>query len=112
MIIKLSPQRRDDTLEVVKAGNVLTVNGEDFDFTPMGNGDTLPVAAITSIWFTADVEKADGELTLTLLFPNPWNYSPEQAFPVDLIDVPDGPVAFPQPLTEQQMRDRDEGVLA
>jgi hypothetical protein len=107
MRIKLSPQRRDDTLDVVKTGDILTVNGEAFDLTPMGEGDTLPRSAIDSLWFAGDVDKLDGELTLTLLLPNPWNYSPEQAFPVDLVDVPDGPVAFPQPLTPEQMAARD-----
>lgn len=100
MRIKLSPQRRDDTLEVIKSGNVLVVNGEIFDFSPMGDGDTLPRSAIGSEWFTGDVDRENGELTVTLLFPNPSNYSPEQAFPVDLVDVPGGPVVLPLPLPE------------
>ncbi|MHC8299631.1 hypothetical protein [Pseudomonas sp. ZS1P83] len=100
MRIKLSPKRCDDTLSVVRSGDVLTVNGEQFDFSQMSDGDTLPWTAIKSIWFAGDVEKIDGELTLTMFLPNPWNYSPEQAFPVDLVDVPDGPVAFPLPLPD------------
>lgn len=99
MRIKLSPQRRDDYLSVIKSGNVLTVNGEVFDFTQMGEGDTLPHTAIFSEWFCGDVDMENGELIVTLLLPNPWNYSPEQAFPVDLLHVPDGPVVFPQPLS-------------
>jgi hypothetical protein len=98
MRIKLFPQRRDDALTVVRSGSVLIVNGESFDFSRMADGDTLPLSAIQSQWFVGDVDKVGGELTLTLLLPNPWNYSPEQAFPVDLVDVPDGPVIFPQPL--------------
>lgn len=100
MIIKLSPKRRDDRLEVIKSGNVLNVNGEDFNFSQIGEGDTLPRSAIQSEWFAGDVEKLNGEITLTLLLPNPWNYSPEQAFPADLVSVPDGIVVFPQPLPE------------
>ncbi|WCM53496.1 hypothetical protein OH720_10940 [Pseudomonas sp. WJP1] len=100
MKIMLSPQRRDDTLEVIKNGDVLTVNGEDFDFSPVGEGDTLPAGAISSGWFTYEVDRVNGELELTLILPNPWNYSPEQAFPVSLLNVPDGPVAFPLPLPE------------
>ncbi|MBV4518545.1 hypothetical protein KVG88_00590 [Pseudomonas sp. SWRI74] len=98
MLINLSPQRRDDTLEVVKAGNVLSVNGKDFDFSPMGEGDTLPASAISSIWFFDKVDRINGELVLTLYLPLPYNYSHEQAFPVPLESVPDGPVAFPLPL--------------
>ncbi|WP_110947366.1 hypothetical protein [Pseudomonas bohemica] len=102
MLIKLSPQRRDDTLDVTKAGNVLTVNGDVFDFSPLTEGATLPQSAIGSEWFAGDVEMQNGELTLTLLLPLPANYSPEQAFPDDLVDVPDGPVIFPAPLPEQE----------
>jgi hypothetical protein len=98
MLIKLSPQRRDETLQVIKVGDVLTVNGESFDFSPIGDGDTLPALAISSPWFLDKVERIDGELALTLFLPLPWNYSQEQAFPVPLENVPDGPVAFPQPL--------------
>jgi hypothetical protein len=101
MIVKLSPQRRDDKLDVFKLGDVLTVNGEQFDFSLVGKGDTLPAQAISSIWFVDKVERIDGELVLTLLFPNPWNYSQEQAFPAPLQEVPDGPVAFPQPVPEE-----------
>ncbi len=107
MIIFLSPQRRDDTLTVTKAGDMLVVNGESFDFSPVGEGDTLPMSAINSMWFAGDVSRADGELSITLMLPNPWNYSPEQAFPVPLQNVQDGAVALPKPLpsdtpTEEQ----------
>ena len=98
MKINLIPQRREDSLHVIKSGDVLTVNGEVFDFSPMGDGDTLPATAINSFWFLNKVERIDGELEMTLLFPNPWNYSQEQAFPVPLVGVPDGKVVFPAPL--------------
>lgn len=100
MKIILISQRRDDTLEVVKLGDILKLNGEDFDFSTMGEGDTLPGDAISSGWFTGEVNRINGELELSLILPNPWNYSPEQAFPVPLHDVPDGLVAFPLPLPE------------
>ncbi|WP_445572071.1 hypothetical protein [Pseudomonas sp. E102] len=102
MRIILSPQRRDEPFEVVKNGDVLTVNGETFDFSRISEGDTLPRDAILSIWFPGNVDRVNGELTLTLLFPNPWNYSQEQAFPVPLENVPDGPVVFPGPLPEPE----------
>lgn len=97
MRIVLSPQRRDDTLEVIKSGDILKVNGVRFDLSKVGEGDTLPQAAIDSLWFVGPVDRVNGELMLTLLLPNPWNYSQAQAFPVPLENVPDGPVAFPGP---------------
>lgn len=102
MRIKLSPQRRDDALEVVKFGSVLILNGETFDLSPMLEGSTLPMDAINSQWFVGPIEMQDGELTLTLLLPNPYNYSQAQAWPVDLVNVPDGVVRFPPPLTPEE----------
>ncbi|SDT52997.1 hypothetical protein [Pseudomonas prosekii] len=98
MRINLSPQSRDFGIEVVRSGETLTINGEAFDFSPMADGDTLPAAAIDSIWFAGPVEKRDGELELTLFLPLPTNFSPEQAFPQPLLSVPDGIVIFPAPL--------------
>ncbi len=100
MKIILSPQRRDDTLKIRKRGPTLFINDEAFSFAKMKDGDTLPVSAIDSKWFAAPVEKVDGELIITLILPNPWNYSQEQAFPVPIVDVPDGVVALPQPLPD------------
>lgn len=112
MRIKLSPINFSDgrQLDLVKTGNVLTINGEDFDFSPMQDGDTLPASAISSAWFDGAVEKISSELVVTLWLPNPWNASPEQQFPADLVDVPDGPVLLPQPLpiTREQQAMRDE----
>ncbi|NBB61309.1 hypothetical protein GVN18_18685 [Pseudomonas sp. ODNR1LW] len=96
MKIILSPSRRDDTLTLVKDGDRLIINGETFDFSPLGEGDTLPSSAIASNFFLKAVDRIKGELELTLILPNPWNASHEQLFPVPLFNVPDGPVALPQ----------------
>lgn len=98
MKINLSPQRRGDSLVVVRAGSVLILNGETFDFTQMADGDTLPAAAISSQWFEGQVDKVGDELELTLILPLPDNYSPAQAFPEPLLLASDGPVSLPQPL--------------
>ena len=100
MKIILSPQRRGSTLELIKQGSTLFVNGEAFDFSKIKDGDTLPRAAIKSDWFAGPVEMVDGELILTLIMPNPWNYSQEQAFPLPIEDVKDGVVPLPKPLPE------------
>ncbi|MGN8276749.1 hypothetical protein [Pseudomonas sp. SMN5] len=105
----LSPQRRDDTLEIVKTGDVLSVNGESFDFSQMGEGDTLPASAISSQWFLDKVDRVGGELVFTILLPLPWNYSQEQAFPVPLDNIQDGPVEFPLPLPVPDAETTPEG---
>lgn len=103
MKIILNPQRRDDLLHVFKCGDVLVVNGDQFDFSPIGDGDTLPAAAIQSEWFCGDVERIDGELIVRMWLPNPENYTKEQAFPEPLTDVPDGIVALPGPAPELEV---------
>lgn len=111
MRIILDPQRRDDLLEVVKNGDILLVNGEPFDFSPIGEGDTLPATAIQSAWFSGDIDRINGELVVRLWLPNPWNYSQEQAFPVPLEAVPDGPVVLPAPLLSPVTEVDSEEVL-
>ncbi|EGH99585.1 hypothetical protein [Pseudomonas syringae] len=110
MKINLTPQRRDDTLEAYKYGSTVIVNGESFDFSAMLEGSTLPRSAISSIWLEGDVELNDGELEITLLIPLPQNYSQEQAFPVPLLNVPNGLIQLPQPLPISTMRLTEEAT--
>jgi hypothetical protein len=108
MKITLSPQRRDDTLELHRSGDTLTVNGEAFDFSKLGEGDRLPAEAIASEWFAGPVTRIDGDLQLIILLPLPANYSPAQAFPEPLVLTGDGPVALPQPLPSPQVAQEPE----
>lgn len=105
MKIYLAPQRRDDSLDVVKSGNILVLNGESFDFTRMVDGDTLPASAISSPFFAGNVDNIGGELELTLILPLPANYSQAQAFPDPLLNVSDGPIVFPAPLPVSLLAD-------
>ena len=96
MTINLSPQRRDDTLTVTKAGDVLTINGTEYDFSQLPDGGLLPRDAVNCDWLASDVERVDGELVLTLLMPHGANASEAARFPEPLVDVPDGEVEFPE----------------
>lgn len=95
MKIFLSPQRRDDTLSVVRRGDLLIVNDEPFDFPAVEEGDILPRSAIESDWFVGDVTRVNGELELTLILPNPANFSQAQAFPVPLTITKMGQLSCP-----------------
>lgn len=108
MIIKLTSVRSDETLNVSVSGDSLFINGQGFDFSQMGEGDTLPRNAVKSPWFDGDVERVSGQLIVTLLLPIPSNYSPEQAFPFDMVGVPDGLVIFPAPLPDELTAAADE----
>ena len=96
MIIKLTPQRRDDALTVVKQGDVLIVNGTEYDFSSIPEGATLPADAIDSDLFSGPVERVGGELKVTLTLPHGPNPSKAVAFPEPIDVVADGPVVLPQ----------------
>ena len=95
MHIKLSPMRHDTPLSLERAGDVLTINGTAFDFSPLEDGATLPREAVDCEWLASDVERIDGALNLTLRLPHGPNAPHETRFPAPIIDPPDGPVALP-----------------
>jgi len=95
MQIKLSPQRLDGTLIASKAGDVLTLNGEAFDFGPLPEGATLPAEAIASGWIIGPVSRIDGDLHLTLRLPHGPNPSQAVAFPEPIHVTEDGPIPLP-----------------
>ena len=96
MIIKLSPQRRDDELIVSKRSDVLTINGERFDFRGVPEGAVLPASAVDCDFVVGDITRIDGELTLTLLLPCGDDASPAANYPADIVNPPDGKVSLPQ----------------
>ena len=95
MKITLSPTRRDETLTASKAGDKLTLNGEEFDFGPLEEGETLPADAIDSPWIAGDVTRTDGVLHITLRLPHGANAPEETRFPEPIIDPPDGEIDLP-----------------
>lgn len=96
MLIKLSPQRRDDTLTLSKRNDVLTINGERFDFRAVPEGAVLPASAIDCDFVVGDVTRLNGELIISLLLPCGPSASETACFPFDIINPPDGNVSLPQ----------------
>ncbi len=96
MQITLSPQRRDDTLEVIKSGDTLTINSTAYDFSVVPEGATLPRDAVDCIWLASDVERIDGILHLTLLLPLGAGASYAARFPTPLLNPTDGLLELPQ----------------
>jgi len=95
MQITLTPQRRDDTLTLTRSGDVLTINGEAFDFTAIPEGGTLPRDAVACDWLAGDVTRSGGVLHLTLILPHGADAPQETLFPAALTLTGDGPVALP-----------------
>lgn len=95
MRISFSPQRRDDALEVTRRGDVLTINGEVFDFSDIPDGETSSFNHASSSWIVGPVERIEGELHLTLLLPHGAQPSEAVAFPSALVDPADGNLPIP-----------------
>lgn len=95
MVINLSPVRMGEQLAVSKQGDILTINGEAFDFSRMPDGASLPGEAIESNWFVGQVERTNGDLVLTLVLPHGQNAPESTRFPQPIIMAGDGVVALP-----------------
>ena len=95
MKLLFSPQRRDDTLALSKSGDALTVNGVNYDFTPLPDGATLPREAIDCKWICGNVERVNGELVIPILLPHGPDASEAVRFPEPLTVTSDGQVVLP-----------------
>lgn len=94
MHIAFTPMRRDDRLSLSRRGDILTVNGEVFDFSAIPEGASLPRAAVACDWLASDVERRGGALYLTLILPHGAEAGAAALFP-EPVTAADGPVALP-----------------
>ncbi|WP_069942549.1 tail fiber assembly protein [Pseudomonas putida] len=97
MIIKLSPVRSDSELTVFKQGDSLTVNGLTVDLSQLPDGATIPADAIGCEWIINQVDRINGQLTVSLSLPHGPDAPEAARFPADIIDPADGKVALPIP---------------
>lgn len=98
MIINLNPVRSDEPALILQVeGDIITINGESFDFTPLPAGYQLNAEDIESEWFGVHpvVRSENGELSMTLRFPHPSGAGEDMRFPVPIHVTQDGPVALP-----------------
>ncbi len=93
--ITLSPQVSDGELVLVKNGDKLHINSDEFDFTTLPEGGIIRQATIGHPFIVSDVKRVAGDLILTVLFPIPGNATPEQCFPPLIEASTDGPIAVP-----------------
>ncbi len=50
MRIKLSPMRHDGVLSATKSGDILTINGQGFNFSSLPDGATIPAGVVPCDW--------------------------------------------------------------
>ena len=94
--LRFSPLRYDGRLEVTCKGEVLTINGEEYDLSFIPEGATLPCKAAEPFWFAGDIHREAGELLVTLTLPFPAGCTDRAVlFPADMLLTEDGPVTLP-----------------
>ena len=100
MKIRFSPIRSDANLTLVRAGDVLVVNGEAYDLSGIPEGATLPREAVAGDWLASDVRRLGGQLVLTLRLPIPAEAPTAARFPEPITVETDGPITLPTEVTE------------
>lgn len=119
MKIKLSPVRMDEQLTARAIGDSIVLNGVALDFSPLQEGDTIPLSAINNKWIAGDVARKDGVIHASLLLPHGANAPHETRFPAAFYEpmtVTDGPVPLPPydapPADDVQLPEPEPEVLA
>lgn len=107
MIITLIPRGQSideanplPALHLERTSDTLIINGEAFDFSGIGKGDTLPdgAAACGCPYIVGDIERDDaGKLHISLVLPHAeGNVAPHEArFPAPIVDPASGPISLP-----------------
>lgn len=85
-----------ETATFEKSGDTLIINGEVFDFSPLQEGERLPMSAINSTFFAGAVERHNGELIIPIRMPISELLAETIGYPAPLIGVPDGPLNLPK----------------
>jgi len=95
MNVRFSPMRHEETLALSKSGDILTVNGDPFDFSTIPEGTGLSPDDMPSDWITQVDRDVSGKLTVTMILPIAADAPMEARFPEALADVADGAVPLP-----------------
>lgn len=98
MKIVFWPAIIEEPLVASVSGDVLTINGKQFDFSPIGEGMQLPGGAANSFWIVNEaITRIDGVITVTVKLPVHWD-SPESVRSPEVpmrVVVTEGPVELP-----------------
>ncbi|QKV20230.1 hypothetical protein [Oricola thermophila] len=94
MRISFCPQRRDDHVTASVSGDVLTVNGEQFDFSSLPDGASIDAADVPCDLVIGSIARTGGEIGVTLILPHGPMPSHDVAFPEPVVAT-NGPVDLP-----------------
>lgn len=68
MIITFIPSR-NEPLTVQVAGDAIILNGEEYDFSPLQEGEDILAAHTSCSWFQRTIERINGVIHVTLICP-------------------------------------------
>jgi hypothetical protein len=86
----------DGTLTMSRTGDVVTINGEDFDFSVLPDGALLPRDAIDSPWISGAVTRDGGVLNIPMILPHGPDASETVRNPDPVEVTEDGPISLPE----------------
>lgn len=97
MQLIFSPKASADPFTLEKRGDALIINGESFDFAPLGPGEALPGAAVASPFVAGTVRRTEaGELVIPLRLPCGPRASRARRFPKSCTVTADGVISLPE----------------
>jgi hypothetical protein len=101
MKINLIAQSSNESIEVKKSGDVLTINGVEYDFSGIPDGATLPDAEQSTgcKWLCGDIDRVNGEIQLTMIHPCPYNATQDMLNSRTLDISADGVIELPYSVT-------------
>lgn len=79
-----------------KRGDSLIINGDEFDFSPLLEGERIPMNAIQSDFMAGAVERHNGVLIIPIRLPISELLADTVGIPGDIIDAPDGLLDLPK----------------
>lgn len=91
MRISFTPQARFDALSVQVSGDVITIDGEQLDFSALPDGHSVP---FKSKWSAGPARREGGVLHIPLIYPH-GGLKPGVVPGVVVIDAADGSVEVP-----------------
>ncbi len=92
MRITFHPQRSDKTLSLSRAGDTLTIKGEDFDFSSVPEEGILPLSAIKSDFIGGPIKREGGQLHIDVLLPHGADAPESCRFPRSVLITQDGKI--------------------
>lgn len=102
MIINFSPTRSDEILAISVKGDAITINEQILDLRAVPKKGTLRRDELGCKWLASDVERIEGEATLTIILPHGPILEPGSAettaitYPRPLRVSKDGPLELPK----------------